>query len=95
MSAESTSLYPTSRTQLQEQVENTKEQTGFRYKTIFKWRLQMIMEKSQSDQEEAALNDFEEIVTVLIDMEKNSTVVPWKQCNYEGLIKANMNTCML
>jgi len=94
MSLASASLYPITGTRLQEQEQRKVPPGEFKYTTIFKGRLQMIVSKSRNTQEESALNDFEEIVTAMGDKDRTSTVLPWKQRDYGGLIKSNMNRCM-
>ena len=72
------SLYPITGTRLQEQEQRKVTPGEFKYTTIFKGRLQMIVSKSRNTQEESALNDFEEKFTAMVDIDWTSTVMPWK-----------------
>ena len=94
LSAASASLYPTTCPRLQQKLMSTTDLDGLKYSTIFKGRLQTIVVSGRKAQEEAALNDFEEIVTALFDLDKSCTILPWRQGNSEGINKSNINKNM-
>lgn len=74
MSAASASLLTTTGPRLKQVCTAPTEREELRYSTIFKGILQTIVVSGRKAQEEAALNNFEEIVTAFFYLDKSATI---------------------